>query len=124
MTFWRQTLLPTLSLFASAGTLVCCALPALFVSLGLGAVLAGLVTDLPWLIWMSEQKAAVFGAAAGLLAVAGFLQWRARFAPCPADPVQAAACTRLRRLSLGIYLFSVVVFAVGFFFAFVAVYLR
>jgi hypothetical protein len=73
---------------------------------------------------MSEQKAAVFGAAAGLLAVAGFLQWRARFAPCPADPVQAAACTRLRRLSLGIYLFSVVVFAVGFFFAFVAVYLR
>jgi hypothetical protein len=32
-----------LSLAASGGTLVCCALPALLVSLGLGAALAGLV---------------------------------------------------------------------------------
>lgn len=121
---WRQTFVPTLSLFASAGTLVCCALPALFVSLGLGAVLAGLVSDIPQLIWLSENKGLVFGVAAVLLLAAGFLQWRARFAPCPADPAQAAACTRLRRISLAIYVFSVVVFAVGFFFAFVAVYLR
>ena len=31
--FYKHTLLPTLSLFTSVGTLVCCALPALFVTL-------------------------------------------------------------------------------------------
>ena len=52
----KDTLAPTLSLFASAGTLVCCALPALFVTLGAGAALAGLVGEFPQLVWLSTYK--------------------------------------------------------------------
>jgi len=54
-----------------------------------------------------------------MLAVAGVLQWRARSAPCPADPRLALACVRARRLSAWIYAASVALFVVGVFFAFV-----
>lgn len=119
----REMLAPTLSLFTSAGTLVCCALPALFVSLGAGAALAGLTSSFPQLIWISEYKAWVFSVAAVMLVIAGWMQWRARYLPCPADPAQARACMRLRRISFGIYIFAVVVYLIGAFFAFVAVHL-
>lgn len=119
----KDTLAPTLSLFASAGTLVCCALPALFVTLGAGAALAGLVGEFPQLVWLSTYKLYVFAFAAFMLTLAGIMQWRARNAPCPVDPAQAKACTRLRRISLGIYIFSVLMFLTGSFFAFVAPYI-
>lgn len=109
-----------LSLFTSSGTLICCALPALLVSIGAGATMAGLVTNFPQIVWLSEHKIGLFIVAGIMLAGAGVLQWRARSLPCPADPVLAAACMRTRKISAGIYWFSVVMFAVGFFFAFIA----
>jgi hypothetical protein len=109
-----------LSIFTSAGTLVCCALPAAFVAVGAGAALAGLVGAVPQLVWLSEHKEGVFGVAALMLVAAGVMQYRARFAPCPADPRLAAECHRARKMSRVVYLFSVVTFALGFFFAFVA----
>lgn len=118
----REMFAPTLSLFTSAGTLVCCALPALFVSLGAGAALAGLTSSFPQLIWISQYKPWVFGIAGIMLVIAGWMQWNARYLPCPADPAQARACMRLRRISLGIYMFAVIVYLVGAFFAFAAEY--
>ena len=70
-----------LSLMASTSTLLCCALPALFVALGAGAALAGLVSAAPWLVWLSAHKALTFGTAGGLLLLAGGLLWRARSLP-------------------------------------------
>jgi hypothetical protein len=105
------------ALFASSGTLVCCALPALLVSLGAGAVLSSLVSAVPQLVWLSEHKTLVFGVAAGLLAVAGTLQWRGRFAPCPTDPASRDACLRTRAVSRRVYFASVALFAVGGWFA-------
>jgi hypothetical protein len=119
---FKHALAPTLSLFASAGTLICCALPALFITLGMGAVLAGFVSTVPQIVWLSEYKIHVFSFAAFMLIFAGIMQYRARNLPCPADPAQARACTRLRRISLGIYIFSVLMFLTGGFFAFVAPY--
>lgn len=119
---YKQTLLPMLSLFTSVGTLVCCALPALLVSLGMGAVMAGLISNVPWITALSAYKPIVFAVSGVVLVVAGVLQWRARFAPCPADPSKARACRILRRISWGILAFSYVAYLIGFFFAFVAVY--
>ena len=113
-------LAPTISLFTSAATLVCCALPALMVSLGMGAALAGLVSDFPQLVWLSKHKIEVFGVATILLFLAGAMLWRARYLPCPTDPSQARACTRLRVISWCIYWVSVLIFATGVFFAFIA----
>lgn len=109
-----------LSLLTSSGTLVCCALPALLVTLGAGAALSSLVAAVPQLVWLSEHKESVFSAAALMLAAAGYLQWRARALPCPADPALAAACTRARTTSLRVYALSLAIFLTGGFFAFVA----
>lgn len=106
------------TLLASSATLVCCVLPAVLVSLGAGAVLVGLVTAVPQLIWLSEHKAAVFNTAAGFLVISGVMLWRARILPCPADPRLARSCLRLRRISHGLYAISVSAFLLGVAFAF------
>jgi len=98
---------------------VCCALPALLVMLGAGAALSGLVAAVPQVVWLSEHKGLVFGVAGLLMATGGVLQWRNRHAPCPIDPALRAACQRTRRWSLGIYLVSLALLAVGAAFAFV-----
>lgn len=109
-----------LSLAASGGTVLCCALPALLVSLGLGAALAGLVSAAPALVWVSEYKGPVFTLAAALLAAAGSLQWKLRTAPCPIDPVLRQACLKTRRWSRWVWVAAVALFGLGAFFAFVA----
>ncbi|MUV15412.1 hypothetical protein [Noviluteimonas gilva] len=108
-----------LTLVASGGTLVCCVLPAVMVSLGAGAALAGLVTNVPQLIWMSEHKALVFGVATVMLALSGAMLWRARSLPCPADPAAAATCRRLRTASAALWWFALVAVTTGAAFAFV-----
>ncbi len=109
-----------LTLFSSAGTLICCALPALLVSLGLGAVLAGLTGNVPGLIWISEQKPQVFIFAAIMLTLNGLWLWISRNAPCPLDPALRDACISGRKFSRRVYFFSAAIFLTGFFFAFIA----
>lgn len=116
----RDALAPTLSLFASTSTLLCCALPALLVTLGLGASLAGFVSAAPWLVALSKYKAWLFAGSGLLLAGAGWLTWRARRLPCPVDPAAARACLRLRAVSAWMMGISAALWAVGFFFAFLA----
>jgi hypothetical protein len=107
------------ALFASSATLVCCVLPAVFVAVGAGAALAGLVSAVPQLIWLSEHKVAVFLLAALLLLVSGVLLWTGRRLPCPTDPRLARACMRLRKWSAAVYGLAVIAFLVGAVFAFV-----
>jgi hypothetical protein len=115
--------LSLLSLFTSGGTLICCALPALFVSLGAGAVMASVVTSVPQIVWFSEHKLGVFIFAGVMLSISGFLQWKARSLPCPSDKELAELCNKTRVNSLRIYIFSVSVFLIGGFMAFVAPWL-
>lgn len=119
----KKRILPILTLFASFSTLTCCALPALFISLGAGAALIGLLNTIPQLVWISEHKIALFIIAALLLTASGIAQYLNRNAPCPAKPEQADACQRLRRMSRFIFYISVLIYTVGFFFAFIAQYL-
>src|SRR5688572_29680942 len=108
-----------LTLLASGGTLVCCVLPAVMVALGAGAALAGLVSAVPQLVWLSEHKAIVFGFAFALLALSGFQLWRARALPCPADAGLARTCRRLRTASLSIWTVALLSTVLGALFAFV-----
>lgn len=108
-----------LSLFASSSTLVCCALPALLVALGAGAALSSLVSVFPQVVWLSEHKEALFVFAGLAMAASGALQWRNRNAPCPTDPALRRACLQTRKVSRRVYGFSVVIYLVGGWFAFV-----
>lgn len=121
MTHLKHTKLASVfSLLTSGGTLICCALPALLVGVGAGAAMSSLVTNVPQLVWFSEHKLEVFLFAALMLLLSGGLQWRARSLPCPADPDLAATCMATRKASWRVYLFSVLIFLIGGFFAFIA----
>src|SRR6202171_1153135 len=115
----RNLILEVLTVLSSFTTLVCCALPAVLVALGAGAVLASLVTAVPQLVWISEHKIPLFAFAGLMLVLSGVSTYRNRSAPCPADPAQAKSCLRLRRLSARIFYLSSIVYVIGFFFAFV-----
>jgi hypothetical protein len=108
-----------LSLLASSSTLICCALPALLVTLGAGAALSSLVSVFPQIVFLSEHKGPLFGIAALMLAAGGWLQWRNRYAPCPIDPALRDACLRTRKQSLRIWWVAVVLMLIGAWFAFV-----
>ena len=82
--------------------------------------MAGLTANIPGYIWLTEQKIPLFAIAGLLLLAAGIMRWRSRNAPCPIDPVQARACTRLRRISGIIFYLSVALYLIGGFFAFFA----
>jgi hypothetical protein len=114
----RNIFLQVVTIFSSFSTLLCCAFPALLVSVGAGAVLASLVSAVPQLVWISEHKISLFGFAGFMLMLSGVSSYRNRNAPCPADPAQAKSCLRVRRLSQRIFYFSAVVYLIGFFFAF------
>lgn len=111
-----------LSLFASTSTLLCCALPTFLVTLGLGAVVAGAVSSLPWLVPLSQNKEWVF-LGAGLLIGANWVlvsRWDRR-ATCevPVDG-SGSACQVAGRFSRAVLWVSTGLYAVGFAVAFLA----
>jgi hypothetical protein len=112
------------TLLASTATLLCCVLPAVLVSLGAGAVVVGLVSTFPQLVWLSEHKFAVFGVAGALLALSSAMIWRARRLPCPVDPVAARSCARLRRISSVLFGVSLLAWIAGATFAFLVPWLQ
>lgn len=113
------SMLNTFTLLCSSSTLICCALPALLVTIGAGASLAGFLSAFPQLIWFSTHKGALFIVSAIMLLVAGLLQYRQRYAPCPVEPQAAQACRRTRRISVVMYSVSIVLYWVGFSFAYI-----
>lgn len=114
----KQRVISVLTLFTSASTLICCALPALLVTLGMGAAFSSFLSQFPQLIWISENKGMVFFVAGVCLSVAGYFQWRAQYEPCPVDPKLREACLWSRRWGLRLYIVSLVLFLIGFFFGF------
>ena len=108
-----------ISLFSSSGTLICCALPALLVSIGAGASLAGIISQFPQIVWLSEYKLIVFLISGTLILISLITTWLNRNAPCPIDPKQAQTCKTLRRWSRVSLFFAVIIYAIGTFFAFI-----
>ena len=120
MTYLRTIVIETVALLGSLGTLLCCALPAALVSLGAGAAVASLVTNVPQLVTLSEHKLLLFVFAAALLAISGVTMYLHRRTPCPIDAVQARSCKRVRRFAVSIFFISLALYAIGFYFAFLA----
>ena len=119
----KTDLTSILSLFTSFSTLLCCALPALLVTLGMGAVVAGLVSDLPFLRTLSVYKEWAFSIAALLIAFNFWLVYRKKpqDAACeiPEDGKESA-CDTASRWSKKILWISAILLFIGFFMAFLA----
>ncbi|VAW53615.1 hypothetical protein MNBD_GAMMA06-254 [hydrothermal vent metagenome] len=112
-----------LTLFASSGTLICCALPIILVTLGMGATVAAMTSALPFLIVLSQHKIWVFILSGLMLAVSAWFIYRPNQS-CPVDSQQARICQTSKIWNKRIYWFSVIIWGVGFFAAFVALPLR
>lgn len=102
-----------LVLFTSSSTLICCALPILLVTLGLGAVSATMFESLPFLVTLAQNKVWMFLGSAGVLALGGYALFRPNRS-CPIDPVLAAKCETAHRLNKRIWMASVVMWSIGF----------
>ena len=119
----KKNIFVFLGLFGSLGTLLCCALPALFVSLGAGAVLASMIGSAPWLVVFSKYKLITFMIAGMLLLLAIVMQKQSRLRECPIDSKQATVCAGSKKISQWMLYVSVVIYITGFFFAYPASYL-
>lgn len=108
-----------LILFTSSTTLLCCALPILFVSLGMGAVVASIYGDyFPWLRWFGLNGGITFGVTFAILALAGWVLFKPGRS-CPADPQLAIKCNSARKWNLRFYWSSLIIWCVGAVSAFV-----
>ena len=116
----KSVLTSYLSLFTSFGTILCCALPSLLVSIGMGAIVAGFVGAFPQIVWLSENKILVFSLSGILILISCGLLYINRSASCPIDPNQAKACAVSRKWSIRIVALSTILWVCGFFFAFLA----
>ena len=114
-----KKLLSVAALLGSVTTIFCCLLPAVFVALGFGAAFASLIGAFPQLTLLSEHKGLIFGTGAVLIVIAAFVQRRSRAAACPVDPKLADGCRTAKSWSRPVLLAATLIYALGFFFAFV-----
>ncbi len=107
------------SLFASSSTLICCALPALFVLIGAGAGFASLLSVFPFLIVLSQYKLAITMGALTMIIIAGYVNYQTYYMPCPIDPEIGRVCMETRRKSRILYYVSVGIFGFATIFTYV-----
>ncbi len=119
----KQTGLSWLTLFASGGTLICCALPIILVTLGLGATVAAFTSSFPLLVTIAQHKAWVFTGSGAMLLVSGWLMYRPG-RTCPTDPELGRLCDQTQVWNRRVYWSSVTLWGIGFFAAYLALPLR
>ena len=107
-----------ITLLASSNTLICCALPALFVALGAGATLASLTNIFPQLIVMSQYKVYISIGTLLILFIAGIFIKKAESLPCPIDPTLRNICLKTRKRSKVFFYASVIIFLSASFFTY------
>jgi hypothetical protein len=119
----KETGLTLLTLFTTTGTLVCCALPITLIALGMGATMASMASSFPFLITLSENKNLVFIISGVLLSLSAWMMYRPSRS-CPVDPKLSALCNKTQVWNRRVYWFSVILWCIGFFAAFLALPLQ
>lgn len=117
----RAALMNYFSLFSSFSTLICCALPSVLVLLGMGTAVASFLAIAPWLVSLSRYKIWTFSIAGTLIACSFVMTYvvapRLRGgAACEAgDPSTCGEVSKLSRILLWL---SALIYAGGFFVAY------
>jgi hypothetical protein len=112
-----------LALFTTSSTLLCCALPILLVSLGLGSVVASMNYNIPGMFWLAQHKYWTLALSALLLSVLAWIIWRPKQS-CPTDPELARYCENSKKWNKRIFWLSVIIWCMGVFFSLVLLPLR
>jgi len=102
------------ALFVASGTLLCCALPILLVTLGFGAVMASLNYNVPGLMYLAEHKVWTLTIAGMVLVALAWVIWRPN-QHCPSEPALAAICQKSKLWNKRIFWISSLIWFIGFF---------
>jgi len=108
-----------LALLTSSSTLICCALPSLFIAIGAGATLASVVNFFPQLIIISKYKIYISAFTLMILTIAGWIIHKVKYMPCPIDEDLRNACLKTRKQSRVLYLLSLMIFISASFFTYI-----
>lgn len=120
---WTEASAGVAALLLASGTLLCCALPILLVTLGMGATVAAWVSAAPWLVALSHYKGWMFAlSGAGLLGAAFLLYRPGR--TCPTDARLARLCAIADRWNRRVLGLAAVLWVVGAFAAYLLLPLR
>ena len=109
----KNILVVILTFVSSSASLMCCALPTIFVMLGFGAAFTSLINTLPWIVKISEYKWWTFALAGMLIALSAWQLNYSKKIACSYDPEKAKSCSRLRKFSLGLFIVSITMFLIG-----------
>ncbi|RME59893.1 MAG: hypothetical protein D6780_04385, partial [Candidatus Dadabacteria bacterium] len=74
----KRKIVNFLTLFTSAGTLLCCALPVTIAAVAGAASVGSLITVFPWLVPLSLHKKWIFITAGILLLISGYMTFSRR----------------------------------------------
>ena len=107
------------ALLSSSSTLLCCALPAILVSMGAGAVFANIISVFPALTVISRFKVEITIMTFIILVAVGVLHSKTAKMPCPADPSLGRACLKSRKRSRNVYYLSCFLFVTASIFTFI-----
>jgi len=107
----------TMALFTSAGTLLCCALPAIISLIAGGSALASLVSNFPFLITLSKNKDIIFITAGAFILTSLYFTYFYKKDYCLINK----DCAEARKLSKKILWTSIGIYSVGAFFSYLAV---
>lgn len=103
-----------ITLFLTSGTLLCCALPILLVTVGFGSVAAAMSYNIPGLTFLAEHKLWTLSFSFFFLLFLAWIIWRPNQS-CPIDPAQALACAGAKKWNKRIFILSVFIWGIGFF---------
>ncbi|NOX14643.1 MAG: hypothetical protein GXP61_01130 [Epsilonproteobacteria bacterium] len=112
-----------ITLLITSSTLLCCALPILLVSLGLGATVASINFNVPGLVFLAANKVWTFSISGFLLLVLVWIIWRPNQA-CPNDPELAKYCEKSKKWNKRIFFLSVAIWFTSFFASYLLLPLR
>ena len=118
----KDFLLPFFALFTSLSTIICCALPIILVTLGMGAVFASLTSNFPWLIFLAEKSAYLFIIASAFLTITAYFIF-IRPQSCPADKKLALLCLKTKKFNKIIWYISMIILLISFFLKYILIHL-
>jgi len=112
-----------LTLFFSSGTLVCCALPIIFVTIGFGSSVAALTNAFPFLIFLGIHKTWVFTLSGIMVLISAWFIYVIKQS-CPSDKELANLCNQTKKWNKRIFFASLSVWIIGFFASYLLLPLR
>ena len=117
---YRQTIFPILTLFHKCGNIAMLRSTSITGNFGCGCSISrfhlGSSMDYSYL----KIQSCSFCYCGNSFGLSSYFLWINRNAPCPVEEKQAKACMFLRKFSLYTIIISIIIYIVGFFFAFLA----